>query len=188
MQMPAAGVDEAAEVTLAHDVRAQLIAIEHAHGPIAVTPEFARPLLEFQHVARLHRHVQMIRLVVAGNRELPNERLRKIETLDREVEQASRIRGAHLGLEFLLTHGETEDRLAAVATGRAIAHLTGLEQGHPKPAAGEVQRGGAARNAPAHDGDIGGELPAQRCPGALPSRVARGLERVGVIGDGRRFG
>ncbi len=181
--MPAARIDEAAEVALALHVQGELAALEKPHRAVVVLlVQLALPVAKLLEVSRLGRNVHMVRPVVALDAVIADQRLREIERFHGHVEQAPRVLAPDLGDQGLLTDGEAEDELPAAATRSPEADAVRLEQRDAVAAFGEMQGGGAARDACAHDRDVDAVLAGERRAGRARSLRSRG----GVIGAGGR--
>src|SRR5271165_7027084 len=129
----------------------------------------------------------MIGAVVAVDSMIANQRLRQVQSLDRQVEQLACIARPDLGGERRLTRGEAEDGLAAAAPRCSVADLVRLEQGDFEASFRQVQRRRASGDAAADDANVGTVLTSQglaRAPSGFALRWAGG---VGVIGGGGRF-
>ena len=183
VQMPAARIQQAAEIARAPHVGLQLPPVEQVHRAITVlAAKLLEPLAELDEMPRLGRDVHVVGTVVALDAVLSDERLIEIEGLHRHLEQPFRILASDLGAERLLAGRESEDRLAAAAPRRAVADEIRLEHGDPEPALRQMQRRGAPGEPAADDGDVRLELARERRPRALEARRTRGV----VIGGSRR--
>ena len=97
MQVAAARVEEPSEIALAAHMRLQFVAIEQLRRPIAIVfVQFARPIIQFLHMPRLDRDVDMVGAVVAIDGVLADQRLGQIQGLDGQVEQTPRVIAADL--------------------------------------------------------------------------------------------
>ena len=162
VQVAAARVDQPSEVAAAPHVRLQFVAIQQAHrGVIIFLAQFMCPIVQFPKMARFDRDVNMVRVVVAIDGVLVDQRLREIQGLDRQIEQAPCIVAADFGGQRLLTHGEAKNGLSAASARGSITDGVRLEQGDTVAASGQVQRGRAAGDAAAEDRHIGAEVPGQ---------------------------
>src|ERR1700722_18359438 len=129
--MPAARVEESAQVPLAAHVSLQLVAIQQSNRRVAVVfVQLPCPLIEFPQVARLHCDVHMIWTVVALDGVLLDQGLSQVQRLDRQVEQTPGVFSPDFALELLLTDRQAKNRLTAAAARSAIADTSGFEQSH----------------------------------------------------------
>jgi hypothetical protein len=163
VQVPAARIQQAAEIAFAFHVRLQSVAVEQAHRLVTVLlTELLEPLGEFGYMPRLGGHLDMIGAIVALDAVFSNERLIEIQRLDRHLEQPFCILSSDLGHERLLAGREPENRLAAAAARRAIADGIRLEQSDLEPALRQVQGCRAPGESAADDSDVRLELSLER--------------------------
>ena len=175
---------------LAAHVALQLVAIQQPHRCVAVIfVQFPGPLLEFPHVAGFDGDVHLIGPVVAIDGVFPDQGLRQVQRLDRQVKQTPRVLPAHLALELLLADRQAKNRLTAAAARSAVADAPCLEQGHFVAALRQMQRGRTAGDAAAEHRHIARDLAAQaltRRPGIVQGVVGGGGgkdRRMGTLGE-----
>jgi hypothetical protein len=131
--------------------------------------------------------VNMVGVVVAVDGVLGDQRLREIQGLDGQIEQAPSIVAADRGGQRRLTRGEAEDRLSAAPARGSVTDDARLEQGDLKPALRQVQRCGAAGDTAPEDHHVGPNGAAQ-CFAmgrrAFIGELRRGCGGSSVIGVG----
>ena len=173
-------------------MRLQFFAVQQAHGWVVVLlVQFADPVGEFLNLPRFDGDMNVVRVVVAIDGVLADQRLSEIQGLDGQIEQAPRIVAADVGGERLLARGQPKNSLSAAASRGPVADGACLEQGHAIAPLREMQCSRATRNAAAEHGYIGLERAAQRLalgPGALAAQGCGGGGRGGVVGRGGRMG
>ena len=87
MQMPASRVDEAAEIMVAAHMKLQFVTAQQRRRAIAVVVvQLMQPFGQFIDVARLGRNMHVIRVVVALDAILRDQRLGAVQRLDGELE------------------------------------------------------------------------------------------------------
>ena len=176
MKMSAARVVESRAVALRREQRLHFGAFQESQLPIAVAI-LQLPLLRQQVRALplLDRDVHLAPVQVAIDRVPLDAIADQPQTLDGDVPHPPGILEADLLLELVLAAGIAGDRLAAAATGGAVADPLRFEEDDPVTALGEMQGGGAAGDAAADHADVRLDLAGERGP------VGRRERRMGVV-------
>jgi hypothetical protein len=182
MQMAAARVDEPSEVMIAANVLLQLLAVQQPCRAVTIIlVQFTRPIVQFLQMPRLDGDVDMVGVILAIDGVLANQRLREIQGLDGQFEQALCVIAADLGDETFLTRCQAEDGLPSAAPGGSIADGVRLEQGDPVATLRQMQCSRAAGDAPAEHRHIDPMFATQ----GLAVRPRAAARRGRGAGDGR---
>lgn len=180
MQVQVATVLEGAQVQRALQMFADGIAIEQVHQVAHATAlGFVVARLQFIHVRRLHRCVQVPALEIAVDAVALHAPLDDLVAppaqVPDEIVHVFTQALAHLRAHGLVTRQAAGD-LTAVASASAPADAVGFDNGHLQAAFGQFHGGGDARETAADDGHV--DLLGARQGGVL----GRVVERGGVVG------
>ncbi len=178
MQVAAERIVDRAQVTIAGELRAQLLAAPPLHRIVIVFGHVRLPALQRLFLAWLERHTGMAVAPVAGDVVAPDAIPHQRHALAREIEQPARVGAPDQPLQRVLLAAVTDDRLAAVAPRGAPADPFGLQHHHPVARLGQFQRRRQSGVARAEDADVGVHL-------AFQPRLRRQRRGAGGVPGGR---
>jgi hypothetical protein len=182
MQMPAAGILDAAEIELAGDLAADGVAVEQLRlGVVHLALVGGDLLLHPGNVAGLGGEQHVAGPQVAGDAvlldPLPDDGARLLG----EIEERLAALLAEPRDQLLRRLAQARVDLPAIAPRCTPADAIGLDQRHLVSALGEIERGAQTSEPAAHDADIDADRLRQPRPGAMRIRGR------GVVGTRRMF-